>query len=456
MVGAVDYGMIHRCWIVIGLLFWACCVQAQSVEEWFGLGVNAMNAGNIDRAIECFTKGLEADASSVSTRFNRATLLLRQRRYGEALADLDECKRRQPGRIAVHMQRAVVLAELGRTAEALDEVEAIVAADSTFPKARLLLGRLQVQSGDTVRGCASLLAVRAAGDASAERFLPASCVGAVPAATPIAVGRFNRTTAAAVFANGIVRAITPTGDSVRLDDARLAVRTAAFHVQGKLALVGRLRGDSSDVVRISTTEGRSWRTIPVPAGDSIVAIHHDAECRWWMLTSTGAIRWCVDTSTVVRAASVTHPLAKGIRMVDMATTNVGIAMTDSGLVTTGNGFRTCMRLRLPDNVLLGDVQRIVRLDKIHVLLAGNTVFTAVANGSTWQRHDTLNTAIVSVGRGFVGSTNTEGRLVAIVGDGTTPPRTLFPTTRPEAPVNVYPGEILCWRNGTVQSIRAQR
>jgi tetratricopeptide (TPR) repeat protein len=146
----------------------------QSSEEYFGLGLNAYNKGNYGEAALLFTKAVEADTTSISARFNRATAYLRLQRYGDALNDLNWCISRQPDRIAHRMQRAVIHAETGNTQQALVDLELVIGADSLFPRARLLRGRLLMNS-DPARACADLRAAMAAGDASAERFVRELC-----------------------------------------------------------------------------------------------------------------------------------------------------------------------------------------------------------------------------------------------------------------------------------------
>jgi tetratricopeptide (TPR) repeat protein len=146
----------------------------QQAEEWFGRGINAYNQGKYGEAVEFFTKAVAADTANVSTRFNRATAYLKLQRYGDALNDINWCLARRPDRIAIRMQRAVVLAEAGQKQLAVQDLNMIIAGDSTFPKARLLRGRLLLTT-DTASGCADLRAALAAGDSSARRFMTGLC-----------------------------------------------------------------------------------------------------------------------------------------------------------------------------------------------------------------------------------------------------------------------------------------
>jgi tetratricopeptide (TPR) repeat protein len=156
---------------VIAAMLW---LLPQQAEEWFGRGINAYNQGKYGEAVEFFNKAVAADTSSVSTRFNRATAYLKLQRYGDALNDVNWCIARRPDRIAIRMQRAVIFAEAGQKQLALGDLDMIIAGDSTFPKARLLRGRLLLTT-DTARGCADLRAVIAAGDSSAVRYMTGIC-----------------------------------------------------------------------------------------------------------------------------------------------------------------------------------------------------------------------------------------------------------------------------------------
>ena len=146
----------------------------QQAEEWFGRGINAYNNGKYGEAVEFFTKAIAADTSSVSTRFNRGSAYLKLQRYGDALNDINWCMARRPDRIALRMQRAVIFAESGQKQLAVADLDLIIASDSTFPKARLLRGRLLLTT-DTARGCADLRAAAAAGDNSARQYMTGIC-----------------------------------------------------------------------------------------------------------------------------------------------------------------------------------------------------------------------------------------------------------------------------------------
>lgn len=157
--------------LLMGLLVF---LAPQSSEEWFGRGLNAYNKGMYGEAVQLFTRAVEADTTSISARFNRATAYLRLQRYGDALADLNWCIARQPDRIAHRMQRAVIHAETGNTVQAIADLDLVISADSLFPKARSLRGRLLMRT-DPTRACTDLRAAMAAGDNTAERFVNEFC-----------------------------------------------------------------------------------------------------------------------------------------------------------------------------------------------------------------------------------------------------------------------------------------
>ncbi|MBU3699430.1 MAG: tetratricopeptide repeat protein [Candidatus Kapabacteria bacterium] len=161
----------------IGLLVGLVCLAfAQQASEWFGRGLNAFNGGQYAEAVKLYTKAIELDSAAAPAWYNRAAAHMRLKQYPEAHSDLDRCLRIFPGATNVKMQRAIVRSELGRYAEALDDVNTVIRGDTSFPKARLLRGRILLAIyKDTVRACADFRATLALGDSAALRYLQGAC-----------------------------------------------------------------------------------------------------------------------------------------------------------------------------------------------------------------------------------------------------------------------------------------
>ena len=162
--------------LVLALISLFGALHYQDSNEWFGRGLNAFNRGNYAEAVESYSKALELDSTAATTWFNRAAAYMRLRQFANAHADLDRCLVIFPGAANMRMQRAIVRAEMGRFAEALDDVGSVIRTDSTFPKARLLRGRiLLTRFNDTIGACSDLRAALAIGDSTALRYIRGAC-----------------------------------------------------------------------------------------------------------------------------------------------------------------------------------------------------------------------------------------------------------------------------------------
>lgn len=155
----------------------ALIVSAQDASEWFGKGLNAFNNGNYGEAVVNFTRAIEQDSGASPAWFNRGTAYMRMRMFEKAYFDLTRCLQLRPSQVTMNarMQRAVVGAELGLRVEAMKDVSMVISIDSTFPKARLLRGRLLLGSGDTLGACGDLTAALQLGDSSAVKYIQAAC-----------------------------------------------------------------------------------------------------------------------------------------------------------------------------------------------------------------------------------------------------------------------------------------
>jgi tetratricopeptide (TPR) repeat protein len=151
-------------------------VALQDASEWFGRGLNAFNDGRYAESATLYTKAIELDSAAAPAWYNRAAAYIRLKQFDKAHQDLDRCIKIFPGATNVKMQRAIVRSELGRYAEALDDVNAVIRGDTTFPKARLLRGRiLMAVYKDTARACHDFRAALALGDSAAMRYAQGVC-----------------------------------------------------------------------------------------------------------------------------------------------------------------------------------------------------------------------------------------------------------------------------------------
>lgn len=165
------YGTISTL-IVVASALWA-----QEASEWFGRGLNAFNNGIYGEAVVNFTRAIETDSAASPAWFNRGTAYMRMRMFEKSYFDLTKCLQLAPSQVTMsaRMQRAVVGAELGMKQEALRDVSAVISVDSTFPKARLLRGRLYMNNADSVSACKEFQAALALGDSSAVKYLRMVC-----------------------------------------------------------------------------------------------------------------------------------------------------------------------------------------------------------------------------------------------------------------------------------------
>lgn len=158
-------------------LFVTLGLQAQDASEWFGKGLNAFNNGNYGEAIVSFTRAIEQDSGASPAWFNRGTAYMRMRMFEKSYFDLTRCLQLRPSQVTMsaRMQRAVVGAELGLRADALRDISMVIQQDSTFPRARLLRGRLQLAMGDTLNACADFRSALGLGDSAAVKYLQVTC-----------------------------------------------------------------------------------------------------------------------------------------------------------------------------------------------------------------------------------------------------------------------------------------
>jgi predicted TPR repeat methyltransferase len=94
-------------------------------------GVAHFEAQRLHDAERCFVASLQRLPGRVSTRVNLAATWLRLGRFAEALAELEAVLAQEPQHLDAWCHRAVALAELGRDAESLDCADHVLQAEPT-------------------------------------------------------------------------------------------------------------------------------------------------------------------------------------------------------------------------------------------------------------------------------------------------------------------------------------
>ena len=93
--------------------------QFEQAREHFLEGVRHFEAARLDAAERCFLASLTLLPGRVSTRVNLAATRLRLGRPAQALADLEAILAAEPEHLDAWCHRATALADLGRDAESL-------------------------------------------------------------------------------------------------------------------------------------------------------------------------------------------------------------------------------------------------------------------------------------------------------------------------------------------------
>jgi serine/threonine protein kinase/tetratricopeptide (TPR) repeat protein len=129
------------------LAFTFCTALAAPPRQLAGCLFNRGRAyaawGRTDRALADYDAALELDPGLGAAALNRAVLHYREKRYPDALRDLDLARERGVDPTAVHYNRALVRLGQGDRPAALAEVRAALAHDPSHREARELLRTLQ-------------------------------------------------------------------------------------------------------------------------------------------------------------------------------------------------------------------------------------------------------------------------------------------------------------------------
>ena len=92
-------------------------------------GNNAFNLKDFDRAIICYTKGLELDPKHSILLSNRAAALIEKHKYDEAIEDSQKSIEINPNYLKAYHRKATALLELGKHQESLDVINTALAID---------------------------------------------------------------------------------------------------------------------------------------------------------------------------------------------------------------------------------------------------------------------------------------------------------------------------------------
>jgi tetratricopeptide (TPR) repeat protein len=120
------------------------------------VGMIAQAQGKLDEAIAAYRKAKELDPADLRPSIGLVEVFSRQRRFGPALQVADSILGLKPELHLVREMRAAALVELGRSADALREAQAVLEANSSSASASYTLSRAHAQQGDFKAALAQL------------------------------------------------------------------------------------------------------------------------------------------------------------------------------------------------------------------------------------------------------------------------------------------------------------
>lgn len=103
--------------------------KVNTAEAWKEQGNNAFNSNDIDRAIICYTKGLELDPNHPILYSNRAAAYLSKHKYDQALEDASKSISLNPSYMKAYHRKASSLREQSKFEEALSVVNEALTID---------------------------------------------------------------------------------------------------------------------------------------------------------------------------------------------------------------------------------------------------------------------------------------------------------------------------------------
>ncbi len=104
--------------------------------------------GDLNRAFGALTIALTLSANDTELLTDRSVVLAQMRRYLESLQDLDRVIALEPARAEAHVLRAAALRHLDRPGPAMEAVEAALSEDPENPEALLERGILRQLRGE--------------------------------------------------------------------------------------------------------------------------------------------------------------------------------------------------------------------------------------------------------------------------------------------------------------------
>jgi Flp pilus assembly protein TadD/4-amino-4-deoxy-L-arabinose transferase-like glycosyltransferase len=120
-------------------------LDPENASVWYNSGVVYGTAGQPARAESCFRRCVELDATRGECWSRLGVVLLRQRKYAQAVAELEEAVRHRPDHLETKNTLAVAYLRVGREDEARRLWEHILSIDPTNASARSNLGVLSRQ-----------------------------------------------------------------------------------------------------------------------------------------------------------------------------------------------------------------------------------------------------------------------------------------------------------------------
>ena len=103
--------------------------KSNTADSFKEQGNSAFNLRDFDRAVLCYSKGLELDPNHAILYSNRAAAYIEKHRYDEALVDSEKSISINPAYIKAYHRKATCLVELGRAQDALDVVQVALSLD---------------------------------------------------------------------------------------------------------------------------------------------------------------------------------------------------------------------------------------------------------------------------------------------------------------------------------------
>ena len=156
--------MRYRFFLVlsISVLVLGVCVVAgaQTADEWNVRGDNLYDAGDFNKAIECYTKAIELDFELILAYFSRASAYSNLARYEEAVVDYTKAIELSPDFASLYGNRGAAYNELGRYEDALADLNKAIELDQGYAGAYnnrgyayYMLGNVKMARDDFGKAC---------------------------------------------------------------------------------------------------------------------------------------------------------------------------------------------------------------------------------------------------------------------------------------------------------------